>query len=387
MTHYDPFPTAIDHGVGAELVDVDGNAYIDLVNNYTSLVHGNAQPEVTAAVSAVLRRGTAFPALHDAQLALAESLIARVPAIERIRFTNSGSESSALALRLARHATGRREVTLVEGGYHGAVPPFTAGEPEVVRTPYEDVDALERTITASTAAVFVEPFLGAGGVLSASSAYLRAAQARAREVGALFVCDEIQSLRNAPHGVAHALGLEPDLLTLGKIIGGGLPIGAVGGRAELLERTSPLRADRLDHAGTFNGNVAACAAGHAVLRRLDGTAISALNAEAAGLATDLEAAAAEAGYPVNVTRAGSILNVHPGAAPVGGPLDARRAPGGRAALHLELMTQGVYTTPRGMINLSTALSPAQLAAVRAGYREAFASLASEPELVAEAAAA
>jgi len=383
VTHYWPFPTVIESGSGAELVDVDGLGYIDVVNNYTSLIHGNAQPEAREAAGSALRRGTVFPALHESQILLAEEIVARVPAIELLRFTNSGSEASALALRLARCHTGRRSLTVAEGSYHGAVAPFTPGEPEVVLTPYNDVEALQRTITTATAAVFMEPFLGAGGVIAGDPAFLRAVQRRCREVGAVFVVDEIQSLRNAPRGMAHELGLEPDLITLAKIIGGGLPIGAVGGRESLLQLTSPLVAKRLDHAGTFNGNVAASAAGLASLRRLDAASIRRLNTDATHLASAIGSAGDAAGLPVTVTRAGSILCVHPGSGSVTSPQHARRAPHTRSALHLALMVGGVYTTPRGMINLSTALTALDLENVVAAYGEAFQRVASARTLDAE----
>jgi len=375
VTHYAPFPSVIARGEGARLTDVDGHRYLDLVNNYTSLVHGNAHPEIAAAVAPVLAEGTAFASIHERQLELAEALVARVPAVELLRFTNSGSEASALALRIARRATGRRSITLIEAGYHGAVPPFTAGEPEVVRTPFEDVAALESTITAETAAVFVEPFLGAGGVLPLSPAFLQAVQARAAAVGAVLVVDEVQSLRNAPHGMAPLLGLSPDLVTLGKVIGGGLPVGAVGGRRELLELTSPHTPGRLEHAGTFNGALPAMAAGLVSLRLLDEAAIEGMNARAARLASAIEAAGADVGLPVAVSRAGSILHVHPGAAPVAGPSDANRDPAFSAALHLALMLEGAYTTPRGMINLSTVIGDAELDEAASAYRAAFARLA------------
>lgn len=375
VTHYPPFPTVLSHGEGAKLVDVDGHEYLDLVNNYTSLAHGNAHPAITAAVEPVLRHGTAFAALHELQLDLAEAIIARVPAVERLRFTNSGSEASALALRLARRATGRRSLTIIEGGYHGALAPFTSGEPEVVRTPFEDIAALEQTITSETAAVFVEPFLGAAGVLPLAPAFLQAIQARAKTVGAIFVVDEVQAFRNAPHGMSPELGLHPDLVTLGKVIGGGFPVGAVGGRADLLELTSPLVAGRLDHAGTFNGSLPAMAGGLVSLKLLDDDAIQRMNARAGILAAAIERAGADAGLGVVVTRAGSILNVHSSAVPVVAPSDTNQAPEVSAALHLALMLEGAYTAPRGMINLSTVIGDAELEVAIAAYRAAFVRLA------------
>ncbi len=376
VTHYEPFPTVIDHGAGSHLFDVDGIEYIDLVNNYTSLIHGNAYPPIAEAISAAAVTGTVFPSMHLSQLRLAEEIIARVPAVDMVRLTNSGSEAAALALRIARRATGRRVLVTVSGGYHGAVPPFTEGEPETRTLPFGDSAALSDMLDDHVAAVFMEPFLGAGGVIPQDPGYLRAAQEAAHRVGALFVVDEVQSLRNSPHGEAARLSLDPDLVLMAKIIGGGLPIGAVGGRRELLELTAATRPEHLEHAGTFNGHVATAAAGLVSLQHLTTAAISELNAHAQHLAEHIEAAGADRGFPLVVTRSGSILNVHPGDAPVTSPADAHRFPPERAALHLALLLEGIYTTPRGMINLSTALSEDDLSAVYRGYDRACERLAS-----------
>jgi glutamate-1-semialdehyde 2,1-aminomutase len=351
VTHYWPFPTLLESGAGSRLLDVDGHEYLDLVNNYTSLVHGNGFAPIAEAAAPTLRTGTVFSAIHAAQVALAEALVDRVDSVELVRFTNSGSEASALAARIARRATGRRRIVVAN-----------------------DVAALEHSITEETAAVFMEPFLGAGGVIPATAEFLRAVQDRARAVGAVFVLDEIQSLRNAPRGVQYELGLTPDLTTFAKVIGGGLPIGAVGGAARLLELTSPLRAGRLDHAGTFNGHVTAAVAGLVSLAYLDAPAITVLNTRAEQLAAAIEEVSRAAGTPTTVTRSGSILNVHPGSAPVTTSAEARRSPLFRSSLHLALLLEGLYTTPRGMINLSTVLTDADLEAAVAGYSRAFARL-------------
>ena len=179
----------------------------------------------------------------------------------------------------------------------------------------------------------------------------------------LFVLDEVQGLRNGPGGEQGRLGLTPDLTLLGKIIGGGFPIGAVGGRADLLELTvAALTPGYVTHAGTFNGHLAAAVAGAITLRHLDAAAISRLNDAAAALADQITAGAAAPGVLAEVTRAGSIMNVH-----LAGP----SAPGQLADLHLALLLNGVYTTPRGMINLSTALSPHDLDDIAAAYAAAF----------------
>jgi glutamate-1-semialdehyde 2,1-aminomutase len=195
LTYYDPYPVILAEGHGSRLLDVDGNEYLDLVNNYTSLVHGNAFAPAVAAASAVLSTGAVFPSPHERQVELAALLIARIPSVQRVRFTNSGTEASMLAARLARHATGRTKLLLFDGAYHGSAPMA-----DVVTVPYNDVDAVQAALTEDIAAVFVEPFLGAGGVIPGRPDFLRATADLARARGALFVLDEVQSLRNAVGG-------------------------------------------------------------------------------------------------------------------------------------------------------------------------------------------
>jgi len=363
VTSYPPYPVIIAEGRGARLTDVDGHGYLDLVNNYTAMVHGSAFGPVTDAVAELLPRGFAFASPHPYQVALAELLAARVPSVQRVRFTNSGTEAALLAARIAVRATGRQRLLMFDGAYHGSAALFLPGSPDVVRAPWNDLDAVAAllgTADHDIAAVFAEPFLGAGGVCPAEPGFLAAVAALAREHEVLFVLDEVQGLRNGFGGEQGRLGLTPDLTLLGKIIGGGFPIGAVGGRAELLELTvASLTPGYVTHAGTFNGHLAAAVAGAMTLRHLDAAAIARLNDSAAALASRILAGAAAAGVPAEVTRAGSIMNVHLASA------------GQLADLHLALLLHGVYTTPRGMINLSTALSPADLDDVAAAYATAF----------------
>ena len=387
VAFYPPYPAAIAGGQRAMLTDLDGNEYIDVLNNYTSLVHGHAFTPVVAAAAASLPSGTVFPAPHDTQLELAQILTTRYPAVERVRFTNSGTEATLLASRLVRRVTGRQRLVIFAGGYHGGIPEFLDGGPDTTVVPYNDTEQAVRVIDSTVAAVFAEPFLGSAGVIVAGPEFLRQVAGAARAAGALFVLDEVQALRNAPHGTHASLGLDPDLILMGKIIGGGFPVGAVGGRSSILDLTSAARAGGISCSGTFNGNVISMAAGAACLRALDEPAITALNDRAMTLAAQIQAAAGRVGWPVTVTRAGSILNVHVGelAASTGTPAGPSAAvappapaPGlsaaqsrHLAALHLALLLEGVYTAPRGMLNLSTALDDTQLAAVAARYEQAF----------------
>jgi glutamate-1-semialdehyde 2,1-aminomutase len=200
-------------------------------------------------VTACLPSGTAFPAPHPAQLRLAGMITGRYPAVQQVRFTNSGTEASLLALRVARSATGRRRIVTFTGAYHGGVPEIIDGGPDTVPVRDNDADQAVAAIDSSVAAVFVEPLLGSAGVIPAAPGFLSQIAGRARQVGAVFVLDEVQSLRNAPNGTHAALGLEPDLLLMGKIIGGGFPVGAVGGRTALMDLTSAARPGGLSCSG------------------------------------------------------------------------------------------------------------------------------------------
>jgi glutamate-1-semialdehyde 2,1-aminomutase len=373
VTHYDPYPVVLVEGHGALVRDVDGNEYIDVLNNYTSLVHGHGFGPITEAVQAVLPKGTVFPAPTDALLELASMLTGRYPAAGRVRFTNSGTEASLLATRIVRAATGRRRIVIFGGGYHGSIPEFLDGGGQAATVPYNDFNQAEAAIDSSVAAVFAEPFLGSGGVIPAAPGFLRAIEDRAHAVGSLFVLDEVQSLRNALQGTHTELGLEPDLLVMGKVIGGGLPVGAVGGEASLMDLTSARAGGRLSHSGTFNGNIVTMRAGAASLRALDELAISQLNRRAAWLSEEIGAAARRVGIPASVTRAGSIMQVHLVEQPPGTHEAARAVPAAWVSqLHLALLLEGVYAAPRGMLNLSTALDDNQLAEVVAAYGKAFA---------------
>jgi glutamate-1-semialdehyde 2,1-aminomutase len=372
----EPYPLALASGSGATVVDVDGNPYIDLVNNYTALVHGNAHPATTAAIAERFTLGAALASPHEAQIRLAELIAGRLPSVELLRFTNSGSEAATLAVRIARRATGRRKLVMFEGGYHGTGIPLADPDDDVTTIPYNDVGTARETIGADVAAVFAEPFLGAGGVIPAAPGFLASVQELCRRSGALFVLDEVQSLRNGVGGAQVAEGLLPDLTLMGKVIGGGLPIGAVGGRRDLLALTDATREQALSHSGTMNGHLAAMVAGAVTLELLTKDAITELIARASGLAAAIESAGAASGLLVAVTQAGSILNVHFSAqaprsyrevATIDTPL--------RRDLYLELLNQGVYTTPRGMINLSTVITETQLAAVADAYARVFAEVA------------
>ena len=325
--HYPPFPLVVDRADGPFLWDADGNRLIDLLMNYTSLVHGHRYPPVVEAVTAALERGSAWPAASLEQVDLAGVLCGRLASVERVRFCNSGTEAGLLAVRIARRATGRRLLLKAAEGYHGSYDELDAG-PETLQATYGDIESFLEQIDRAgddLAAVVLEPVLASGGIITPAPGFLAGVAAAARACGALFVIDEVVTLRLGVGGAQEAAGVTPDLTMMGKLIGGGFPVGAVGGRAELMEQLDPRLPDPLQHSGTFNGNLITCAAGVAATTALTGVAIDRMAGQGRRLAAELEALAEQhAGSALDhlVRLAGGPAR-RPGSAGGGAPAGAR----------------------------------------------------------------
>jgi len=325
-------PIIIDRAEGAYLYDVDGNRYIDYIGSWGPMILGHGHPEVLAAIETAARRGTSFGAPTLAENELAELVIDAVPSIEKIRLVNSGTEAAMSALRLARGYTGRDLVVKFAGCYHGHVdsllvaagssaatlgvpnsPGVTAGTAKdtlVLR--YNDVEGLEQAFAEhgeQVAAVIVEPVVGNMGCVEPSPAFREALRGLTRRHGAVLIFDEVMTGFRVAYGGAQTLfGIEPDLTTLGKIIGGGLPVGAYGGRADIMDHVLP--AGKVFQAGTLSGNPLATAAGIATLKVLrDPLVYSRLEDLSARLAAGLEEAARAAGVPATVARVGSMMTL------------------------------------------------------------------------------
>jgi glutamate-1-semialdehyde 2,1-aminomutase len=390
-TFHRPYPVTIERAERIELEDVDGNRYLDFLVNYSSLITAHPHPAVMDAVAPATARLTGVAAPVPGQLELAEELIRRVESVERVRFTNSGSESTLIALWAARAFTGRPVVIKAIGGYHGCVPDldrgirpgaFPPGVPEdapVVAVPFNDSDALREAIDETgdaLAVVFLEPVLGSGGVVAPEPGYLQSAQEWTSKAGALFVLDEVITFRLSPGGYQRLAGLRPDITAFAKIIGGGFPVGAIGGRADVLDVFTPGSPNGVAHSGTFNGNPVTVAAGRKVLELLDDAAYRKLDRLGGMLAGGLREAIASTGVVAQVTHVGSLVNVHFTAEQVRDFDAAQRADmTAAAAYHLALLNRGVFIAPRGMMAVSIVTEEADVASVVEASAEIFSDLA------------
>jgi glutamate-1-semialdehyde 2,1-aminomutase len=393
-------PRFIASAQGAYLTDADGRRYIDYIGSWGPMILGHQHPQVVAALQHQLGIGVSYGAPTEAEIELAELLCARVPGMEQVRMCSSGTEATMSALRLARGATGRDAILKFEGCYHGHSDsllvkagsglltfgvPTSPGVPadlarHTLTAVFNDLDSVRRLFAAhpqQIAAVIVEPVAGNMNCVLPAPGFLEGLRALCSEHGSVLIFDEVMSgFRVGPRGASGRYGVTPDLTTLGKIIGGGLPVGAFGGKRELMQQLAPV--GPVYQAGTLSGNPLAMCAGLSTLKLLDDAALYArLDAQTQRLCTGLQAAADAAGVPFTTTRAGSMFGLYFSRGPIRGFADVMACDGEAFKRFFHAMLErGVYLAPSAFEAgfVSTCHEDAEIDATVAAAREAFARL-------------
>jgi glutamate-1-semialdehyde 2,1-aminomutase len=398
----------MEQGKGCYLTDVDGNEYIDFMNNYSVLILGHAHPKVNQAISRQMKQGILFGAPSQNQYELGQLICSRVGSVDRVRFCNTGTEAVMYAIRAARAVTGKNKVLKMEGGFHGnteqmeisvspdlalagplerpvAVPEtqgITQGVlQDILVTPFNDIETAKRIIHENRkeiAAVVVEPIMGVTGMVPARRECLQFLREITRQTGMLLIFDEIISFRLSPGGVQEIFGVKPDITTFGKIIGGGLPIGAFGGRADIMDIFSPKRENPMHHSGTFNGNAVTMAAGIAAMKEINGHLISGINGLGDRLKKRIQALFDKKGIRGQVTGMGSLMNIHFSCEKV---VDLRTARADwssslplRDLLNLALKNHGIYTPRRVMLSISSPMRDREMEKTLRGFEDSLAQL-------------
>ena len=379
VLYYAPFPLSVTHANGAILHDSDGHSYVDMLGEYTAGLYGHSEPLITSAIKNAVDRGLSFGSQHEDEVRLAEAVKARFPAIDLLRFTNSGTEATLMALSAAKVFTGRKKILVFNGGYHGGAFSFKGGESSPVNAPHEYLiakynslesvrDLVERAENRDDlAAIIVEPMIGSGGAIPGDHSFLEGLRDIAHERSAVLIYDEVMTSRlYGGSGVQSQMTekYRPDLTTLGKWIGGGMSFGAFGGSKQIMELFDPRKRGFLAHAGTFNNNVLTMAAGRVGMEKVF-TPERAQQLHERGERLRRELRAISEGSLMKWTGLGSILNVTFTTTPV----EAIKCPEdfGKPLtelgdlFHLYLLERGFYVARRGFIALSLALTDEDLA--------------------------
>jgi glutamate-1-semialdehyde 2,1-aminomutase len=365
VLYHPPFPIRVESAEGARITDVDGHQYIDFLGEYSAGIYGHSHSRIKQAIAEALSTGLNIGAHHGREIAFAETASRRFN-LELVRFCNSGTEANMMALAAARCFTKRKKIMAFHGGYHGGTLYFTHGASpvnapfDVVLAPYNDWAGTRQIIEkeADLAAVIIEPMQGGGGCIPADKEFLAKLRETTKRLGIVLVFDEVMTSRLGPAGLSAILGIEPDLKTLGKYIGGGMSFGAFGGRRDIMIQFDPSHPDALPHAGTFNNNTLTMTVGQAAMTEVfTPDACIALNARGDKLRNDLNELFMRYQAPMRATGLGSMIAIHPVNKDVHSVADADLADARlRQLLYLDLLEQGIYMADRGFIALSLMVS-------------------------------
>ncbi len=370
---FDPYPFWIDKAEGCRFTDVDGNEYIDFHNCYTTMILGHANPKVVAAVREQAAKGTALGVLIPTVVRWSELVCNMVGSVDKVRFGNSGTEAVMMAIRLARGLSGKDMVLKTDGCYHGSYDPVVfpsdatgiskGNLSESIIVPYNDKAAAEKAIVENKdrlAAVIVEGAMGAAGMIPPRDGYLEFLCQVTRDNGIMFILDEVISLRLAWGGVQSTYKIKPDLTTMAKIIGGGYPVGAVGGREDLMQMFSP-EIRKVYHAGTLNANPITATAGVATMEQLNADVINYINQLGESFADGVRAVFKRLNIKGQVTGMGSLQNIHFHDQPVINGKAAREA--NKDLMHLfylAMLERGCFSAARGFYVMSTPMKQGEI---------------------------
>lgn len=369
--YYAPFPTAMAGGQGCAITDIDGNSYLDLCGEYTAGLFGHSETRILEKVQAAIGRGIGLASVGENEPKFAELVCARFPSIEKVRFTNSGTEANMMCLTLARHHTKRAGILVFRGGYHGSVLTFTGGGPSAMTAPmdfimsdYNDLDgtvALMREHRDRIGTVILEPMQGSGGCIPATVPFLQGLRAACDELAMLLVFDEVMTSRHSAGGLQKLTGVLPDLTALGKYLAGGMNIGAFGGRAAIMDAFDATQPGALVHSGTFNNNVLSMAGGVAALGEIfDSAAAEAHYTKGENLRARLNEIAQKHRVTLQFTGIGSMIQPHFRTGELLRRYDASATE--EALLELfffDLLAAGIYLARRGMVAMSLPVGQAE----------------------------
>ncbi len=368
---YPPYPLTLAGGEGCYVTDIDGHRYTDFVTEQTAGLYGHSDPKIKAAVRTALDHGITLGGPTEQEAVLADLLTERFPALDLVRFTNSGTEANLLALQTARAVTGKTDLMAFEGSYHGSVLSFGPYGRELnvpmpwVMATYNDVDGTAEMIRSCAnrlAAVVLEPMTGSGGCIPATPEFLTMLRELTTELGIILIFDEVMTSRLGPAGYQGVSGVTPDMMTMGKYLGGGLTFGAFGGRRDIMQRFDPKAPNHLSHAGTFNNNVLTLAAATVGLSEIfTADAAQRMNDAGNDLRRRLNERLTHHDIPGIVTGYGSMMMLHLTDQPLAGPVDSGKVPAAaRGLFHLGMLERGFYVARRNMMVLSLPMTAADL---------------------------
>ncbi len=371
LSYFKPFPIHIEYGEGAYVFTPDGEKLLDVTNAYGALVLGHGDKDVSDAVCSGIKKGSQYSTPTMGQYKLAKLLCERVPGFDRIRFVNSGTEATLFALRTARAFTGKDKIIKMSGGFHGTHDcvaastkknVITAGIPkgmteDMIEVKFNDCDGLEKAVRENAetlAAVIMEPFLGAGGIILPEEGYLKFAREITEKYNVLLIFDEIFSFRVHEGGCQALYGVIPDITTVGKVVGGGLPIGVFGGKEEIMNIFCHEKTEKpLYHSGTFNGYETVMQAGYAAMKKYDAAAIKKINELGGYFQAGLLKTFKDNALNIHSNQIGSLLNMHFVNKEVTTPEIVMESEEKlHELMHVYLLNKGIFTIPRGLFVLS-----------------------------------